>query len=62
MQLETRHAALCIFSRNATFLVAEIVDPHGGAVLHRPQAAESKRVKRPSKLSGGRSPKNWASH
>lgn len=36
MQIETRQAALCIFRRNATFLVAEIVDPHSGAVLHRP--------------------------
>jgi mutator protein MutT len=36
MQIETRQAALCIFRRNATFLVAENVDPHNGAVLHRP--------------------------
>jgi mutator protein MutT len=36
MQIETRQAALCIFRRNSTFLVAENVDPHNGAVLHRP--------------------------
>jgi mutator protein MutT len=36
MQIETRQAALCIFRRSATFLVAENIDPHNGAVLHRP--------------------------
>jgi mutator protein MutT len=36
MQIETRQAALCVFRRASTFLVAEIVDPHSGAVLHRP--------------------------
>jgi len=36
MQIENRQAALCIFRRASTFLVAEIVDPHSGAVLHRP--------------------------
>jgi mutator protein MutT len=36
MQIEIRQAALCIFRRNAAFLVAENVDPHNGAVLHRP--------------------------
>jgi hypothetical protein len=41
MQIETRQAALCVFRRNSTFLVAENVDPHNGAVLHRPPGAKS---------------------
>ena len=36
MDVETRSAALCVIRRDDTFLVAEIVDPHTGAVLHRP--------------------------
>ena len=36
MQIESRQAALCIFRRSTAFLVAEIVDPHSGAILHRP--------------------------
>lgn len=36
MRIETRQAALCIFRRHSTFLVAENVDPHNGAILHRP--------------------------
>jgi 8-oxo-dGTP pyrophosphatase MutT (NUDIX family) len=36
LPVETRQAALCIFHRNGVFLIAEIVDPHSGAVLHRP--------------------------
>jgi 8-oxo-dGTP pyrophosphatase MutT (NUDIX family) len=31
-----RQAALCVFRRGDTFLVAEIHDPHTGIVLHRP--------------------------
>jgi ADP-ribose pyrophosphatase YjhB (NUDIX family) len=36
MQIHTRQAALCIIRRNHTFLVAEIKDPHTGAIYHRP--------------------------
>jgi mutator protein MutT len=36
MQIKNRQAALCIFRRGDTFLVAENVDPHSGAVNHRP--------------------------
>jgi 8-oxo-dGTP pyrophosphatase MutT (NUDIX family) len=36
MEIETRQAALCIFRREAAFLVAEIRDPLTGIVLHRP--------------------------
>lgn len=36
MEIETREAALCIFRHKNTFLVAEIIDPLTGAVLHRP--------------------------
>ena len=36
MTIETRQAALCIFRREDCFLVAEIVDPLSGIVLHRP--------------------------
>lgn len=36
MDIETRQAALCVIRHNDKFLVAEIIDPHTGAVLHRP--------------------------
>lgn len=36
MEIEIRQAALCIFRRGNSFLVAEITDPHSGAILHRP--------------------------
>ena len=36
MTIETRQAALCIFRREDCFLVAEIIDPLSGAVLHLP--------------------------
>ena len=36
MNVETRHAALCIFVREDRFLVAEIIDPFSGFRLHRP--------------------------
>ena len=36
MKTETRQASLCLFRREDCFLVAEIVDPLSGAVLHRP--------------------------
>lgn len=36
MDIETRQAALCVFRNDAAFLVVELVDPHTGAVFHRP--------------------------
>ncbi|MDX2152052.1 MAG: NUDIX domain-containing protein [Bryobacteraceae bacterium] len=36
MTVEIREAALCVVRRDGTFLVAEIVDPRTGIVLHRP--------------------------
>ena len=36
MEVVTRQAALCLIRRSNTFLVAEIVDPQTGAILHRP--------------------------
>jgi 8-oxo-dGTP pyrophosphatase MutT (NUDIX family) len=36
IEVEIRQAALCVIRRNNTFLVAEIKDPHTGAVFHRP--------------------------
>jgi 8-oxo-dGTP pyrophosphatase MutT (NUDIX family) len=36
MEIEAREAALCVFRQKNTFLVAEIIDPLTGAVLHRP--------------------------
>ncbi len=36
MAIQTRQAALCLFRRGDSFLVAEIRDPHTGTVLHRP--------------------------
>src|SRR5262245_41839538 len=36
MEVKSRQAALCIFRRDHTFLVAEIRDPHTGLIYHRP--------------------------
>ena len=36
MEVETREAALCLIRRGDAFLVAEIIDPQSGAILHRP--------------------------
>ena len=36
MEVEVREAALCVFLRGDTILVAEIRDPVTGTVLHRP--------------------------
>ena len=36
MEIVNRQAALCLFRRGDEFLISEIVDPVGGAVLHRP--------------------------
>jgi len=36
MEIEIRQAALCVFQREDSVLVAEIQDPHSLAVLHRP--------------------------
>jgi len=36
MEVETREAALCLIRRGNALLVAEIRDPHTGAILHRP--------------------------
>jgi 8-oxo-dGTP pyrophosphatase MutT (NUDIX family) len=36
VEIVIRQAALCLFRRGDEFLVSEIVDPAGGAVLHRP--------------------------
>jgi len=36
MEIEVRQAVLCLIVRDESFPVAEITDPHCGAVLHRP--------------------------
>jgi len=36
VEIETRQAALCVIWHGGSFLVAEIIDPRTGAVLHRP--------------------------
>ena len=36
MKIESREAALCIFRRADSFLVAQLVDSRTGALLHRP--------------------------
>ena len=36
MRVRTRQAALCIFRRGHTFLVAQVTDPHTGHVYQRP--------------------------
>ena len=53
MQIETRRAALCIFRRDATFLIAENVDPHNGAVLLRPPGGGIEAGETPEKPCGG---------
>jgi 8-oxo-dGTP pyrophosphatase MutT (NUDIX family) len=36
VEVEIRQAALCIIWRGDSFLVAELIDPHTGVILHRP--------------------------
>jgi ADP-ribose pyrophosphatase YjhB (NUDIX family) len=36
VEIVNRQAALCLFRRGDTFLVAEIIDPVDGHILHRP--------------------------
>ena len=36
MEIEIRQAALCVIWHRGSFLVAEIIDPRTGALLHRP--------------------------
>lgn len=36
MEIVNRQAALCLFRRGDTYLISEIIDPVGGAILHRP--------------------------
>lgn len=36
MEIQTRQAALCIFRRERSFFVVELIDSHTGVALHRP--------------------------
>ena len=36
MEIEIRQAALCVIWHRGSFLVAEIIDPRTGALVHRP--------------------------
>jgi 8-oxo-dGTP pyrophosphatase MutT (NUDIX family) len=36
VEVETREAALCLIRHDDAFLVAEIIDPQSGTILHRP--------------------------